>query len=227
MCAFQTLILASFFITALSVGRNIAVRIATASVIVLNIFASIGGIKQNNILLTEQRLVPLVRNDIPVLNIMAAELQKLSLDGKRIYMIASSTVINDDILRKIDMPDKLLAVDGLMCSSHVDLRDGFPVDFLRADYVLVADPDQLHLGEDAQRVVTVLADQVERGNLSQKYKCIKEYQLDGSVVVKMYKRESEFDNNDINRLIDVYNEYYSEYPELFEDRLKEYMEGIV
>lgn len=169
---------------------------------------------------TNQKLRPQIRDDIAQVQAMAGDLSKLSDEGHAIYMLASSTVINDDIIRKVYMPDELVSVPNLCVSNHVDLRDGFPVAFLSADIVLVANPVQYHLSEDSQRVVCLLANEfIENKEIAKNFVELKTYTLEKGVTVTMYQKTTEYTEEQKQYMRDLFNEYYADYPELFNDRI--------
>jgi len=178
----------------------------------------------NNPLYSSIKYEPKIRGDLHELNRINSDVLNLTNneDGK-VYVIGSSDVFNDDILRKINYPDAYWEKDCLLPASHVDLRDGFPMSFFQAKYVLVGEPAQTHLPTDTQQVVTLLADEfIHNGPISEHFEYIMEYKLDKNVVVKLYKKISEFTKYDIQYLINLYDISYFEYPELFSERLKEY-----
>lgn len=193
-------------------------------VVILNILSGIGLLNltgTSSMLLTNQKLTPQIRTDIPQIQSMANDLEELSNQGKCSYVIASSTIINDDIIRKVNMPDELISVPNLYVSSHVDLRDGFPVDFLTADIVLVADPVQTHLSEGSQMVIEILADEfISSKELSNNFQVVKIYTLDNGVTVTMYEKTQEFTTEQLDYLAARFDEFYSEYPDLFRNRIR-------
>ncbi len=171
-------------------------------------------------LFTNQRIAPQIRDDIPQIQRMVNDIDELAEEGKTVYILSSSTILNDDLVRKAYMPDKLLAVQNVYVSSHVDLRDGFSRDFLNADVVLVADPVQYHLGEESQRVIGILAEEFIQGReLSSHYSYVKEYALEGNVTVSMYEKHTEFTETDLAYLRNMFDRFYSDYPELFHNRI--------
>lgn len=107
------------------------------------------------------RYTPLVRNDIMELNMLANYLNALTKDtDKHIYVLASGSVLNCDILRKLNMPTSFDAVPSMENTCDVDLRDGFPTVFLDADYVVTTTPVQTHL-QTGQEVICYLADNLQ------------------------------------------------------------------
>lgn len=175
---------------------------------------------KNMNLFSNCKLSPVVRKDLPQLQLLTNYLKQYSDEGKTIYVLASSEILNDDILRRINMPDMLESVPNLCSTSHVDLRDGFSTDFLTADYVVVANPIQVHLNLDNQRVISLLADEfISQKPLSDNYNEMESFKLDNGVVATIYERTLPFNEYQIQYLRELFNQYYSDYPQLFGDRI--------
>lgn len=110
---------------------------------------------------------PLVRNDFVALDNLLDRLDGLeSQERGDIYVLASSAVLNDDVLRNycVLRPRPRSFCDRISLVNHVDRRDGFPRQFLQAVYVVVASPIQYHLRPDDQRVIGVLATELLEGH---------------------------------------------------------------
>lgn len=168
-----------------------------------------------------QRYYPLKRYDIPQLQMLTDKLNQLTYgtnDG--IYVAASGSVLNYDILRKMDMPNSPNAIPNLYNTSDVDLRDGFSADFLHAKYIVTTDPVQTHLAT-GQEVVTYLAQEVmnEKSYIGQHYKCIDQIELDNHVIAKIYEKISYLSEEDIEQLKAYYSNLYPGYDSLFSGRI--------
>ncbi len=164
---------------------------------------------------------PLQRHDIEKLNYLAERLNQL-VEGTedRIYVAASGTILNCDILRKLYMPYSQNAVPQMDNTCDVDLRDGFPTWFLDAKYVVATDPVQTHL-DTGQEVVTYLAEQIMNNEtcIGKHFECIEQVELDDGVIAKIYSKESDFTAEDLEQIRKYYMELYPEYKELFADRI--------
>lgn len=177
-------------------------------------------------ILTQEIFIPKIRNDIPQLMILEDELCKLTNDGeKSVYILSSSGNLNDDIIRNLMLPKFDERLSGLIRTNHVDLNGGFPIEFLEADYVVVGDPVQVHLPETGQRVIADLSREMlnEKSVISDNFMKISEYQLQNNVKAIVYKKEKAFSEDEIKYLRDYYNEFYSNYPELFNNKFEKYI----
>ncbi len=187
-----------------------------------------------SLLCSSQIRTPQIRHDMDQIGQMVADLNGLlgnedgsvdwsemkSGNGKTVYCIASSDTLNYEVIRHYDMPEKLEAVPGLLGTYDVDLRDGFPQSFLTADYLLVTDPPQYHLLEDGQRTVVLLDEEfLNGGPLAEHFRQIKSYQLDDGVTVYLLERISPYEEEDIRYLQEMFDRYYSDFPEIFHDRI--------
>ena len=169
-----------------------------------------------------ERYYPLFRNDMNALNEIVDKLNDLT-DGTedKIYVLASGTTLNSDVLRKFYMPYSNNAVIN-MCNTHdVDLRDGFPEDFLHARYVVTTDPVQLHL-PSGQEVVSYLANNVNDADsyIGCHYKRMWKTELDNNVTVYLFEKESDYTEEDLQQISKYYSNLYPGYDSIFAEKIK-------
>lgn len=166
---------------------------------------------------------PLQRNDISELQNLTAYLNEISSDeDKKVYILASGGNLNNSILYNMDLPEQAPAVKNLLFTADVDLRDGFPVDFLRADIVVTTDPIELHLREGTQEAVRYLAEQITDSTsaVGRHFEKIDQtYTLDHGVKVFIYRKISAFETGDLESLAAYYDSLYPDQKELFYDRI--------
>ncbi|MGQ3480969.1 hypothetical protein [Paenibacillus sp. TY11] len=179
--------------------------------------------KVGGIIYSVESYQPKVRADIPQLQLLANNLNTMSQQhNSKIYVLASSTYINDDILRKLYLPDVVNYMPNLASSSNVDLRDGFPVEFLNADIVVVADPIQYHLRAEDQQVVGLLAKEIMQGHIiNNNFTFSKEYTIENGIKLRVYKKSSSFTQKQIQYLRGEFDKIYPNFPELFKNRIKQ------
>ncbi|MBQ3442840.1 MAG: hypothetical protein IJG33_06300, partial [Selenomonadaceae bacterium] len=170
-----------------------------------------------------------IRHDIDELKVFVADLNQLAGEDKKIYLLASGELYNGTILDKIYMPDNRRALPSLMGGADVDLRDGFPVKFFDADFILVAEPVQTHLLPKNQLVVVKPAElMLKPSPISKHFKQIKTYtfhpESDGvsSVSFKVYEKISPFAREDIDFVEKIFDELYPNQDELFKNRFEDY-----
>lgn len=184
-----------------------------------------------NLLKTNQFIVnllptpytPFQRNDLESLHSLAAYLNDCvqTNDDAKVYVVASGSVLNTDILRALDRPYIYSAVENLCFSSDIDLRDGFPSDFLVSDIIVTTDPIELHTAPNTQEVVSFLAQEVSNPNspIGRHYQATRSFELDNDVTATVYIRLTPFEESDYQYLADYYTSIYPDYPELFADRI--------
>jgi len=171
-----------------------------------------------------------VRHDIDDLKNFVADMNNLTAGtDKKIYLLASSTLYNYTVIGKIFVPEKHNAMPNLLVTADVDLRDGFPVKFFDADYVIVVEPIQTHLLPRDQSVVVKPAELILNPlTSSTNFKQIKEYtfypESDGisSVTFKVYEKISPFDKSDIDFVEKIFVELYPDKDDLFKNRFEKY-----
>ena len=169
-----------------------------------------------------------VRHDIEDLKKFLNELNELTTrTDKRVYFLASSGEYNSAVLSCIYLPEKHNALQNLIGTKDIDLRDGFPIDFFDADYVVVTDPIQTHLRWQDQLTVVGLSEGVTHiQQLSRHFKQIKEYAFsyneNSTVKFKLYEKISPYEKADIDFVESFFVETYPNQPELFKNRFEEY-----
>lgn len=162
---------------------------------------------------------PKIREDIPVLEQMSDRIKELTAaDGSSVYFLASSDILNDNIMIRLYYPkDNALPVMGY---AHSDLRDGFSTELLKAKYVVVCDPVQLHLAAGTQKVIEIPANEILGGTgIGANYEYMQEWTLDRGVKAKLYRLAKDFSQQDIRELAARFDAVYPDYPQLFKNRI--------
>lgn len=169
-----------------------------------------------------ERYYPFQRNDLDALRQLDNELYSLTVGtDDYIYTVASGVTLNDSILQCIDAPATDRAVPNMFNSNHIDLRDGFPTDFLQARYVVTTTPTQTHLAS-GQEIITYLSDSVQNSSnyLGMHFQKIYQIELDNHVVAEVYEKISDFTQDDLSKLRTYFCTLYPDSPELFADRIQ-------
>jgi len=166
------------------------------------------------------RWYPLVRDDFKVLDSLLDLLFELeSQQAGDIYVLASSYVLNDGIMRNYCRlgPRPLSFCDRIIYVNHIDKRDGFPRQFLDALYVVVTDPIQYHLRSDDQRVIGILAREVAEGQgIGRFYQLLPgEFRLSEGVTARVYSKVHPFERSDLDALAAEFGRYYPDRRNLF------------
>lgn len=164
-----------------------------------------------------------IREDFSTINEISDYLIRLQEDGSYVYCLASSYSISDAILKNTKLPD-INAIPALFTTQHVDKRDQFPNNLFLANYVVVTDPVQLHLGEENQYLVGYLNNQILNGFLTNHYKTVKDYTIEKGIKVYIKKRLSAPTKNDIQEIKNFFKSKYPEYPNMYQ--LDEYLSQI-
>ena len=161
------------------------------------------------------------REDIGELRRLADDLDALSAEGpKTAAVLSSSLVFNLETLSNLRASLNLPApaqTTTLLYQGTVDRVNAMNWDVLRADYLLVADPVQTHLGEDNQAVIALLAhDLLDRSGPGTAYEPLPErYALQNGVSVSIYARVRELTEAEYalisGRLLERYPEYTAQY----------------
>lgn len=145
-------------------------------------------------------------------------------ENQKVYVNSSSEILNDDILRKAYYPDRNQRVN-LTGVTHVDLRDGFPIDFLEAEIIVVCDPVQTHL-QSGQDVVRTINDLLLNENcISENYVDEKVFYLEKDVSAHVFRKVKEFTDEEMDEIYSIFDTMYPDEKELFSDRIVQYREN--
>src|SRR5262249_16141403 len=170
------------------------------------------------------RSYPLKRNDLDQVYSLLHALNDLTRDSDdKIYILASSMALNASIVLSgcRELEPSLADLERKVMTTHdVDKRDGFPLQFFKARYVVVTNPVGYHLAPENQRVVGLLAEELIRGErLGPSYEQLPfEFMLEDDSRAYIYKRDKNFRAEDLRRISDNFVELYPEYRERFEIR---------
>ncbi len=135
-------------------------------------------------------------------------------------VLASSFTLNVEILRNLrpsfNLPQPQQQTQ-LISPGEVDKRDPFNWEVTRADYLIVGDPLQTHLGESNQRVVTTLARWVlESSGPGLAYQPLPQtFSLQNGVTVRIYQRARDWRPDELQMLSQTLQENYPEYAWLY------------
>lgn len=175
------------------------------------------------VLYPAQPFRPMQRSDIETLRALADYLnEQADPEGIPIYTLASGARLNSDILDSLGKPYDKKPVHQLLRTHDVDLRDGFPTDFLRAGIIVTTDPTDLHMAPGMQEVVSHLAEEVKKPDspLGRHFeKDAQEFTLDGGMHVLIYRKVSDFTQEDLQLLAEYFTNRYPGQEKIFADRI--------
>ena len=165
---------------------------------------------------------PPQRTDVAQLVALRAYVDSLSAqEQKSAAIIASSFVFNTSIYenayRSMGIPEPDTPQTDIIYFSSVDKRDAFSWNVLTADYLVVADPVQTHLGEENQHLVTVLAQPVLEGtSIGTAYERLDiSFALEDGVTVYVYERVREVTAEEYQAISDTLTALYPDYADLY------------
>ena len=166
--------------------------------------------------------VPPQREDIAQLVALRVYVDSLSAEEPRTAAIISSSFtfnssIYDTTLRSVGIPEPESPKTSITYFATVDKRDGFSWNALTADYLIVADPVQYHLGADNQHLVTVLAQPVLEGTgIGTAYERLDvSFHLQDGVTVYIYRRTRDITAEEYRAISDELTALYPEYAEQY------------
>jgi hypothetical protein len=160
------------------------------------------------------REYPMVRTDLDQVQALLDALSDITKGSpSTVYVLASSFSLNSSIVQEgcfsLQRTHRELA-RRIALTNDVDKRDGFPVQFLTARYVVLTLPFAYHLPPQDQKVIGVLADQLVKGEgIGKSYdKLNYEFRLEDGSSAFIYKKTRPLDPNDLKSLSDQFIEFY-------------------
>lgn len=167
--------------------------------------------------------IPTQRTDLAQLVALRVYVDSLSTEEqKTAAVIASSFTFNssiyDNTLRSLNIPQSDGPTTSITYFATVDKRDGFSWNALTADYLIVADPVQTHLGEDNQHILTVLAQPVLEGTgIGTAYQRLDQsFPLEDGVTVYVYERTRDITQEEYQAISDTLVSLYPDYAALYQ-----------
>jgi hypothetical protein len=173
-------------------------------------------------LLPRVRQYPMVRTDLNRVQALLDTLTNITKDSEStIYILASSFALNSSIAHEACLhlePAHAPLAHKIAATNDVDKRDGFPIAFLMARYVVLTVPFGYHLPPQDQRVIGVLADQLVKGEgIGKSYEKLNFiFRLEDGSNVAIYKKVRPLDPAGVKKLSDEFLEFYPNHKELFE-----------
>lgn len=158
------------------------------------------------------------RTDLMELLALRSYMDNLSQGGeKTAAVVASSLLFNgntyENLLISLGIPEGDGPRTKLLYMADVDKRDGFAWNVLSANYLIVTDPVQTHLGEENQFLITLLArDLLDGTGPGAAFKPLKVgFTLEGGIKVYVYARTRDVTEEEYRsvseRLIEKYPDY--------------------
>ena len=170
-------------------------------------------VRVNN-LLGSQRFLPLQRDDMAQLHALCSKVNQVSKasENGKVYMLSASFRLNYSLLQNVNAPATFQAVPNLYASNEVDLRDGFPKQFLKADVVVVCDPIQYATTPETGRVIGLLAkDILHESKISKNYYQEAAFLLTGNTKACIYRRVKTFGSDELSFLESQFNQIYPQW----------------
>lgn len=153
-----------------------------------------------NLFFGDYHYSPQKREDIPQVKEMVSTIKNLlSKQDGDLYVLASSSTLNDDILREACYETEEFRApicERIMLTAHVDERDGFPENLHKAKYIVTTEPVQYHLRQSSQRVIGLPSEELLNSTgFGQDFDRLgKDFMLEGNVRAYIYERKAGVNN---------------------------------
>lgn len=137
-------------------------------------------------------MLPRTRTDTRDILDLKNKLDAVVEEEKTLGVLASSFVLNEDILKNVQasLGEKTVRENYIVSLPQVDSRDRDMSAFYNVNYILAAFPAQTHLAKENQTVVTEAVKSFEAyADFAAAYEEMPEYETDiNGITVKLYKR---------------------------------------
>ena len=161
------------------------------------------------------------RSDMDELLRLADYLDSLSrLEQKTAVVLSSSFTLNLESVASLrasmDLPEPEVKTI-LQYHGTVDKRDAFNWNTAFADYLVVGDPPQTHLGEENQQILTILVEHILNGTGPGKayVELAPTFQLANGVTVRIFRRLRPWYLEEYHDISDALIALYPEYKDLY------------
>jgi|Deesub1362A_J573_1020465.scaffolds.fasta_scaffold01997_7 hypothetical protein len=223
---FMVLFLTTLIIKAKSVHLKFAIcliYIIISLISSVNVFTPTISSYTNHakILFPSIKYYPRVRSDLDEVKRMINIINGLLKNpNDHVYVLSSSSVLNSGILQLAypSLKDVPNIGNRVYRTSDIDLKDGFPSALFKAKYVVVAVPLQCHVGCQNQRVVSIPATSIIKGeDIGSSYRKLPyEFTLMKNVKAYIYERIKPATQADIEFLSKALKKYYPDKPFVYQ-----------
>lgn len=161
------------------------------------------------------------REDIGELMALEEYVNGLSSEEPRTAVVlASSFTLNSETLTNLRPSLNLAEPERrtvIQYHGAVDKRDGFNWNSLTADYLIIGDPVQTHLGEENQQVVTIFAEEVLSGEgIGTAYTPLdRTFRLENECTVRIYERNRNLTGEEYRSISRRLTQSYPAYADLY------------
>ncbi len=180
-----------------------------------------------NSLFTNISLKPIQRQDYDKIG----EIVKFICDNcdtqkDRVYVNSASSTYCSDTFAFYKMPDNILR-NVMIYESSIDSVHGFPLGLLIAKYVFLTNEIIEETGATPGHIIPNIKHGIEENRIiSEKYKLIKEFDLENGIIFYAYERIQKVDKTEINEWKKLFEEQTNQYPDRFGDILDKFQKNI-
>lgn len=165
---------------------------------------------------TTLRIYPKILASYDTIMEATAELKERIGDSpERVYVGTVSPLLSPEYIRRTEMPEKISAVDFVLDTKNVDLRDGFPSQAFLADYILFQYPyfEEFYT---RQEIVYQLFDLVVNSPMGHEYyRLEKTFPMTGDNTVRLYRKIKETTPELVDDLKNRLREKYPDNPAMY------------
>ncbi len=170
--------------------------------------------------LAEYTHTPLVRNDLEKVGEIVQDINSLTVEKNDTYVAVGEYLFNSDTLHNYGLPYTVDSVPSLSPVSDVDLRDGFPREFLSASYVFSCTSDNCTYNNHEKILEYINGQIVDNSSaIGKHYELVSAYDIDNDLNIELYKKVSQYSKDDLEVIAQYFDEVYPDHEELFRNRI--------
>lgn len=159
---------------------------------------------------------PTVRADYDVIRKVTDDLKaETEHSSKLVYVVGEADRLSPELLKRIDLPERIDAVPAIVVNSIVDRRDGFPSQLFLAEYVLMPDSYQNSFSS-IQQVSYQVYDMLLHDDALKPYYELQTVYHKGDSDILMFRRVRSADRQLVDLLSQRIREYYPDIPFVYE-----------
>ena len=172
--------------------------------------------------LPNARQYPMVRTDLDQVRRLLDTLDDLTKgSNETIYTLASSFTLNSSVVMEACLelePFHSELSRKIVATNDIDKRDGFPLQLLNTDYVVLTTPVGYHLAPADQRVIGLFADQLVTGEgIGKSYDRLNyEFRLEDGSTAIIFRRSRPIGLDPVYALSRQLIEFYPQHAGMFE-----------
>lgn len=177
----------------------------------------------NNLFFTNMVVDSERREDYSVIGKMVEFVKENCNEQNKIYLNAATGDYSSHMITNYDLPNDRYIYNYVPYSFAIDSTNGFPQEALECKYFWIANQVLDDTGAKKGHIIPNINYAItEDPIISPKFKMIKEFKMTDEITFYTYERTVDFDEEERQEWLKLFEEQSEIYPELFRDRILEF-----